>query len=150
MAKLKFQNPLLQFSVSHDPSEIIYVYLIYIDLVLKQHFISSSLLKTFVLLDIFVETMILFSVCFVKYPLKIWAMEIVMHGISRICISIVLLHLVWVSSEPWQLLCGIHTQQRQSHDSSSCPLHWDTQSHPRPLQSPVFRIAIQKQLDIIS
>ncbi len=51
---------LLQSSVSHDPSEII----LNADLLLKKHFLLLSMLKTVVLLNMFVETMIIFPELF--------------------------------------------------------------------------------------
>ncbi len=45
-----------QCSVSHDPSEII---LIFFDLMMKKQYLLLSMLKTVVLLNIFVKTMIL-------------------------------------------------------------------------------------------
>jgi len=44
--------------MSHDPSEIIHT--IYAELLLKKHFIVVSVLKTVVLRNIFVETVIHF------------------------------------------------------------------------------------------
>ncbi len=58
MANLNFQQPLLQSSVSHDPSETI----LNVDLVLKKHFLLLAMLKTVVLLIIFVETEIVFKI----------------------------------------------------------------------------------------
>ncbi len=49
-SKAEFSESLLQSSVSHDPSEII---LLYVDLVLKKQFLP--MLKTVVLHNIFVE-----------------------------------------------------------------------------------------------
>ncbi len=52
--KAEHSASFLQFSVSHDPSEII----ITCDFVLKLHFLLLSMLKTVVLLNNLVETMI--------------------------------------------------------------------------------------------
>ncbi len=49
-AKVDFQKPLLQSSVSHDQKSFKYA-----DLVLKKHFLLLSMLKTVVLLNIYVE-----------------------------------------------------------------------------------------------
>ncbi len=60
MARLNFQQPLLQSSVSHDPIEIILI-ILYVNLVLKKRFSLLSMLETVVLLNSFVETMKHFS-----------------------------------------------------------------------------------------
>ncbi len=56
MAKLKFQQLLLQSSMSHDPSEIIQ----YSDLMLEKPLLFLSMLKTAVHFNIFVKIMIHF------------------------------------------------------------------------------------------
>ncbi len=60
MPKLNFQQPLLQFSVSHDP-EIILIYWIG---GLEIQFLLLSMFQTIVLLNIFVETMIYIYIFF--------------------------------------------------------------------------------------
>ncbi len=57
MANLNFQQPLRQSSVSHDHSETI----LNVELVLKKHLLLLAMLKTVVLLIIFVETEIVFQ-----------------------------------------------------------------------------------------
>ncbi len=62
MAKLNFEQPLLQSSMSHDPSEIIYHPIIiiyqYADLVLRFIFIINIKNSCAVCLEFFVETVI--------------------------------------------------------------------------------------------
>ncbi len=53
MAKLNFQQLILQSSVSHDPLEI--------DLLLEKHFLLLSKLKKVVLINILVENRTFFS-----------------------------------------------------------------------------------------
>ncbi len=66
MAKLNFQQPLLRYSVSHDPSQVILMEL-------KKHFFLLTMLKTIELFNIFVQSNkkkiqhILYSLNFIFY-----------------------------------------------------------------------------------